>query len=58
MKHLPVVTAFLILFVGCNMNENKEARIQKLEKLNEQTTTRLELLENRMQALESNTNKE
>ena len=53
MKQLFVITAFLVLFVGCNVNENKEARIRKLETQIKHTTTRLEEFESRIQTLES-----
>lgn len=54
MKHLLVIMGVLILFAGCNMNENKEARIKKLEKQHEQMVAQIEQLESRIQLLESN----
>jgi len=54
MKRLLATTALLVLFAGCNMNENKEGRIRKLETQNEKITDRIELLENRLEEIESN----
>ena len=54
MKQILLVTCCLVMFAGCGMNENKEARIQKLETQSEQLTKKLELLENRIQSLEPN----
>ena len=54
MKKLLLTPAFLVMFVGCNVNESKEGRIRKLETQNEEMVDRLELLENRIQILESN----
>lgn len=53
MKQLLITTALLILCVGCNVNESKEGRIQKLEAQSQQTTTKLQELEQRIQTLES-----
>ena len=54
MKQLLITTALLISIAGCNINESKEARIQKLETNSEQTASKLQELEQRVQALESN----
>jgi TolA-binding protein len=58
MKQLLVITACMALFVGCNFNESKEARIQKLETQIEQTTNKLQELENRIQTLDSDGNRQ
>lgn len=47
------LTSIVILHTGCNMSENKEARIRKLENQNEQTATKLQELESRIESLES-----
>ncbi len=47
--------SIVILCGGCNMNESKEARIQKLESLNAQNMDTIAELEARIAALESQT---
>jgi cell division protein FtsB len=54
MKQFFVVTTFLILFVGCNVSENKEARIKKLEMQIEKTVNRIQDFEDRIETLETN----
>ena len=51
MKQTLVVTAIVILFVGCN--ESKEGRIRNLESQIEQTNDQLQEFESRIEALES-----
>lgn len=52
MKKYLVATLF-VFCVGCNMSENKEARIQKLEAEIEQVSSDLEELQKRVQSLET-----
>lgn len=51
MKKIFLITAFSLLFFGCNINPNKEARIQKLETELEQTIATLNKLEKNVQVL-------
>ena len=51
-KILFVFVTSLFLF-GCNMNPNKEARIQKLETELQQTLNKINQLESRVQTLEA-----
>jgi len=44
------ITAF---FIGCNMNPNKEARIQKLETEIQQSMEKIDQLENKVKAIEN-----
>ena len=54
MKRILLITCCIAMLAGCGMSENKEARIQKLETQTEQLTVKIELLDSRMQTLESN----
>ena len=51
-KTILIATVFLFLS-GCNMNPSKEARIQKLEMEIQQSLEKIEDLETRIGALES-----
>lgn len=53
MKKILATLCLLALFGGCNMSENKEARLQKLETSNDQMAAEIEALEARIEALES-----
>ena len=53
MKRILGIIAISILFFGCNMNPNKEARIQKLETEIQQSMDRINQLEKRVATLES-----
>ena len=56
MKRFLVTTTILISLAGCNFNENKEARIQKLETQMKRNSAQLQDLEKRIEVLELNTN--
>jgi len=53
MKKIFLIPFLSLLIFGCNMNPNKEARIQKLESNFEQTMKKVDELEARVQSLES-----
>lgn len=53
MKKIFLVAICSLFFFGCNMNPNKEARIQKLETEMKQTIDKISKLESRVQVLES-----
>ncbi|MGB1204173.1 MAG: hypothetical protein ACPG5B_00935 [Chitinophagales bacterium] len=46
MKNIFIIASFLLFIFGCNMNPNKEARIQKLETEMQQATDKINKLEN------------
>lgn len=52
MKKILLIAALSLFLVGCNMNPNKEARIQKLETEFQQTTAKIIELESKVQSLE------
>ncbi len=52
MKNLFLLSYLSMMILGCNMNPNKEARIQQLESELEQTIAKTDNLEKRVQALE------
>ena len=53
MKKAFVIVALSILFVGCNMNPSKNARIQKLESEILQSVEKIDQLEKKVETLES-----
>ena len=53
MKKIFLISFLSLSLFGCNMNPNKEARIQQLESKIEQTLGELGKLEIRVQTLES-----
>lgn len=53
MKKGLVIVVISLLFIGCNMNPSKEARIQKLETEMLQSIEKINQLENRVQSLEA-----
>lgn len=52
MKKIFLIATCSLFFIGCNMNPNKEARIQKLETEIMQTIDKINKLESRVQVLE------
>ena len=52
MKKIFLIATCSLFFLGCNMNPNKEERIQKLETEIKQTNDKINKLENRIQVLE------
>ncbi|MEJ1223988.1 hypothetical protein [Sediminicola sp. 1XM1-17] len=52
MKKVLLIATFSLLFIGCNMNPSKEARIQSLETEMKQTTDKINELIIRIQSLE------
>ncbi|MEM1328918.1 MAG: hypothetical protein AAGI23_23370 [Bacteroidota bacterium] len=52
MKKVLGIIAMSVLFVGCNMNPSKEARIQKLETEVQQSMEKINQLEERIETLE------
>ncbi len=52
MKKGLVIVVVSILFIGCNMNPSKEARIQKLETEMLQSIEKINQLENKVKSLE------
>lgn len=52
MKKGLVILVVSILFIGCNMNPSKEARIQKLETEMLQSIEKINQLENKVKSLE------
>ncbi len=53
MKKILVFLTISVLFIGCNLNPNKEARIQKIEAEILQSNEKINQLENRIESLES-----
>ncbi|MEB8330693.1 hypothetical protein OO009_15150 [Flavobacteriaceae bacterium KMM 6897] len=53
MKKIFLISFLSLSLFGCNMNPNKEARIQQLESKIEQKSDELDKLEIRVQTLES-----
>lgn len=53
MKKALLIITLATLFMGCKMNPNKEARIQKLESSILTVTADIKLLENKTQTLET-----
>lgn len=53
MKKILGIIAMSVFIIGCNMNPNKEARIQKLETEVLQSMERIDQLENRVKTLEN-----
>ena len=53
MKKILLVVTLSFFFFGCNMNPNKEARLQKLETEIQQSNDKIKELENKVQTLES-----
>lgn len=51
-KNLLVLVFLSLITVGCNVNPNKEARIQKLESEMTQTMERIDNLERKVETLE------
>lgn len=51
MKNLLLIAACSLFLFGCNMNPSKEARIQKLETELEQTMSKIDGLEEKVQEL-------
>lgn len=51
-KKILLIIIFTSFLIGCNINPNKEARIQKLEAEIQTVTDRFKTLENRVQTLE------
>jgi ABC-type Fe3+-citrate transport system substrate-binding protein len=54
MKKILLLTVLSVLVFGCNINPNKEERIQKLEFEIQKTTEKIKELEDRIKVLESN----
>lgn len=52
MKKGLVIVVISLLFIGCNMNPSKEARIQKLETEMLQSIEKINQLENKVKSLE------
>ena len=52
MKKTLLIITLVGLFIGCNINPNKEARIQKLETEIQLVTDKVKELENKIQTLE------
>jgi outer membrane murein-binding lipoprotein Lpp len=52
MKKTLIIIVISVLCFGCNMNPNKEARIQQLESDMQQLTEKINQLEERAEALE------
>ena len=52
MKKVFGIIAISVLFIGCNMNPSKEARIQKLETEIQQSMEKINQLEKRIETLE------
>lgn len=53
MKKVLLLTLCSLFLLGCNMNPNKEARVQQLETEMLQTMDKINTLERQVQALES-----
>lgn len=51
MKKIFIIATFSLFLFGCNMNPNKEARIQQLETEIQQTIDKIDKLESSVQAL-------
>ena len=52
MKKLILIATCTLFFVGCNMNPNKEARIQELETEIKLTVDKMNELENKVKVVE------
>ena len=52
MKKSLVIITLSLFFIGCHMNPNKEARIQKLETEIQQFVKKINQLERRIETLE------
>lgn len=52
MKKIFIMASLSLFLFGCNMNPNKEARIQQLETEKQQTIEKINKLESSIQALE------
>lgn len=52
MKKVFVIIAISVLFIGCNVNPSKEARIQKLENEIQLSMEKINQLEKRIETLE------
>ena len=52
MKRIFLIVGFTLFMVGCNVNPNKEERIQKLEKEIKLSTEKVKELEIRIKTLE------
>ena len=52
MKNIFLIATFSLFFTGCNMNPNKEARLQKLEMEIQQTMNKVNKIESKVQTLE------
>lgn len=52
MKKTILIITLSLFFLGCNMNPNKEERIQKLEATMHQALDKIDKLEVRVQTLE------
>lgn len=52
MKRIFLLVIFANIFIGCNVNPSKEARIQKLETEISAVTYQIKEIENRVQLLE------
>lgn len=53
MKKGLVIVVISLLFIGCNMNPSKEARIQKIETEMLQSAEKINQLENKVESLEA-----
>lgn len=53
MKNILIFATYIILATGCNMNPNKEARIQQLESEMQQALEKIDKLEIKYQAIDS-----
>jgi len=53
MKKILLIASCSIFLLGCNMNPNKEARIQKLETEIKLSMEKTNILESRVQVLEN-----
>ncbi|MCI4671758.1 MAG: hypothetical protein MRZ79_26690 [Bacteroidia bacterium] len=52
MKKVFGIIAISVLFIGCNMNPSKEARIQKLEAEIQESMAKINQLEEKIEKLE------
>lgn len=53
MKNIFPLLVLSLMIAGCNMNPNKEARIQQLESQLEQTLIKIDQIENKIESLEN-----
>lgn len=53
MQRVFFLSFLAVMLFGCNMNPNKEARIEQLETELEQSKEKIDVLESRIQALEN-----